>query len=200
MRKLYILIKMKKGVILKDKNMGQLHDDIFGILHKEIGKKINSKAKGDRNENDVCKYFLNKWAGTIFKRVPRSGGLGASMPSLSGDVLDLSGKFVFCIETKHYKKVATKGKLRSNSKILKFWKQTTRDADRVGKLPLFLFRINEMKKGAYIAYFDKYVSSILLFHFLLEPFANYGTDIYGFKSEDLLNKVDYNELVEILKS
>jgi hypothetical protein len=174
-----------------------MYNDIFGITPKNKGAGINSKNKGDRNENLAAK-FLSLWVGSVFKRVPRSGGLGDKMPSLSGDVLDLSGKFLFCVETKHYKYIPIEGVLRNNTKIKVFWAQTIRDAERSGKFPLLMFRNNGMPKMTYIMYFNKSIASIIIDIFLLKPISIFE-DVYGFKSEEVIGRVDYKKFSKLLK-
>lgn len=175
-----------------------LYNEVFGIPDNDRVS-INSKKKGDRNENCAAK-FLTSWVGSVFKRVPRSGGLGGSIPNLSGDVLDLSGKFIFCVETKHYKHIPHIGKLRSSSKLITFWNQCVRDADRISKKPLLLFRENNMKSGKYIMFFDCFVSNIIKEKFLVTPIAYFEIDglFFGFESDTILEKVKYIDLCNLI--
>ncbi len=187
---------------MKKDNKKTIYDDVFNVGLRKEG--INSKKKGDRNEMIVAK-LLSVWTGYEFKRVPASGGIGSSHTLFVGDVVCVSPEnndFPFTVETKHYKHIPTKGELRGNSQIFKFWQQALRDANKIDMIPLLMFRENGMKKGSYIMYFDKKVSFIILNIFRLSAISIgefKGENIYGFVSEDILSGVKYNELVKLIK-
>ncbi len=117
--------------------------------------KINSKAKGSKNERDVCKWWKS-WTGYDFSRVPSSGGLRWSRTAdTTGDVICSDKKhyirFSFSIEAKSYKDINFEHLLLDNKKIkiLEFWEQALSDASRGGKVPILMMRYNGMKKGEY---------------------------------------------------
>lgn len=117
--------------------------------------KINSKAKGSKNERDVCKWWKD-WTGFDFSRVPSSGGLRWSRTTdTTGDIICSDSKhflrFPFSIECKSYKDINFEHILLGNKnvKILEFWQQACEDAQRGNKLPILMMRYNGMKKGDY---------------------------------------------------
>jgi hypothetical protein len=182
---------------------GNMYEDIFGAKSKRPA--INSRAKGCRNENDLCKLFLAPWTNEKFARTPRSGGLGWGVEFASGDVVNLTrgGAFEFVVETKHYAKLSLTKILRENSVIYNFWFQAKRDADKVGKLPLLAVRENGMKKGDYVVFFNEDVTRVLksIFNIPYKYKGVYKVDnsyIFGFNSSVIL-EVDYCKLIEEVK-
>ncbi len=117
----------------------------------------NGKAKGSEFEREICKY-LSVWINGIekpyiFWRSPSSGALATIAESMdaSGDIIALrpEGKFLtdrFSLELKngypdadfekHFKDT-------KNNTIEDFWKQCTRDARKVKKWSMLIFK----KKG-----------------------------------------------------
>lgn len=117
--------------------------------------RINSRAKGSKNERDVCKWW-ELWTGYEFARVPSSGGLRwGRTTDTTGDIICSDKKhflrFPFSIECKNYKDINFEHILLGNKnvKILEFWKQACEDGERGGKLPILMMRYNGMKKGDY---------------------------------------------------
>jgi len=130
--------------------------------------RINSKAKGSKNERDTCKWWKD-WTGYEFSRVPSSGGLRWSRTTdTTGDIICSDNKhylrFPFSIECKNYKEInfehillGTKG-----AKVLQFWNQALEDAERGNKLPILMMRYNGMKKGDYFFVVDEQFGGILI--------------------------------------
>jgi len=116
---------------------------------------INSKKKGSRNERNLSKLF-HKWTGFEFARTPSSGGLRwKKRDDVVGDITctdqDHLRIFPFSIETKFHDEIQFNHLLLGNTsiEIIKWWKQTTDDAARSGKLPLLMMRYNGMPSDTY---------------------------------------------------
>lgn len=117
--------------------------------------RINSKAKGSKNERDICKWW-KEWTGYDFGRVPSSGGLRWSRTTdTTGDIICTDQKhflrFPFSIECKNYKEINFEHILlgNKNAKIAQFWQQAVEDAQRGNKIPILMMRYNGMKKNEY---------------------------------------------------
>lgn len=114
---------------------------------------VNSKQKGGRFERVICKFFTT-WTGYEFNRVPASGGLRwKNADNITSDVACTdskhSRKFNFSIECKSYKELKFEHILleKKSCKILSFWEQARKDAERAGKLPMLIMKYNGMPKG-----------------------------------------------------
>ena len=130
--------------------------------------RINSRAKGSKNERDVCKWW-ELWTGYEFARVPSSGGLRwGRTTDTTGDIICSDKKhflrFPFSIECKNYKDINFEHILLGNKnvKILEFWKQACEDGERGGKLPILMMRYNGMKKGDYFFVVDETFGGLLI--------------------------------------
>ena len=130
--------------------------------------RINSKAKGSKNERDVCKWW-ESWTGYEFSRVPSSGGLRwGRTTDTTGDIICSDQKhflrFPFSIECKNYKDINFEHLLLGNKrvKILEFWSQALEDAERGHKIPILMMRYNGMKKGEYFFVVESEQAGILL--------------------------------------
>jgi len=177
-----------------------LYEDVFNMPEKPKRKSgINSRVKGSKNENALCKKFLFPWTGERFAKTPASGGLKWASAFASGDVvnLDRGKEFEFCIETKHYAKLGLKSyNLHKNSIIYKFWRQAKRDADIIKKHTLLAVRQNGMKSGTWYIFFAENVKEKLGIKPIFEGEVD-EVKIYGFGSEEILN-IDYEALINKL--
>lgn len=166
--------------------------------------KINSKAKGSKNERDLAKVFKD-WTGFEFTRVPSSGGLrwkrtldttGDIMVAEEAHIFD----FPFSIETKFYKEVNPWKILRGQQSDLdKFMEQAKADADRSGKLPLVFFRFNGMPKYTWFVImlyedFEELSSEI----FCEFGFMNFNQEYVIFYSPALFES-EYKNLLKLLR-
>jgi hypothetical protein len=110
-----------------------------------------SKAKGSAYESKIV-AILNKEFSTLqFERVPLSGAISY----LKGDIWTPhdTAAFPWCIEAKHYKEINWNNLLTAKStEMYKFWEQTQREADVMGKKPLLIFRWDRSKD--YVAFSD----------------------------------------------
>ena len=129
---------------------------------------VNSKKKGSKWERDVCK-FMKKWTGYEFSRTPASGGLRwHKKDDIVSDVICTDEKhghrFPCAIECKFYQDIKFEHVLLGNDscKIMEFWNQATRDAERAKKLPLLIMRYNNMPKGEAFLMIDKETANCIL--------------------------------------
>jgi Holliday junction resolvase len=101
---------------------------------------VDSRDKGKRAEYQIRDVFRNH-TGLNWERVPGSGGFSASH-GLKGDIYVPGEEEVFCIEVKHYKEETLNSLLLKNpdNQLAKFWAQTRREAEQVGKRPLLIFK------------------------------------------------------------
>ena len=133
-----------------------------------MADRINSKAKGSKNERDICKWW-EEWTGYDFSRVPSSGGLRWQRTlDTTGDILCSDKKhclkFPFSIECKSYKEIKFEHVLLGNKScdVLKFWEQASEDAKRGEKQPILMMRYNSMPKNEYFFVVSRWVGEILL--------------------------------------
>lgn len=108
-----------------------------------------SKTKGRTYEYVVRDIFTDAF-NTQFERVPLSGALSY----LKGDVYaPWKPDFPWCIEAKHHKEVPWNNILTAKSSLLlDFWRQTTREAAVMKKLPLLIYRWDRSKN--YVCWID----------------------------------------------
>jgi len=170
-------------------------EELFGV--KSGPKKINSKAKGDRNELNVT-HILQEWTGHEFARVPRSGGLQwKNRADICGDVInvDSSFEFPYSVETKFYKNLGLKKTapyIRTNSVVYRFMKQCTADAIAAGKKPMLMLRENGMEKDLYYIFFPlTFIEHVDWIRYLPAQFMGWNQDIIGFRSNVFFKNVSY---------
>lgn len=171
----------------------------------------NSKAKGNKGERELCKWW-QQWSGLEFSRVPASGGLRwQKTDNISGDIICTderkSRRFPFSVESKNYRDIRFEHILLGNkkTKILEFWQQSNEDADRSGKLPILFMRYNGMPKRTWFVIIQPEVAEILFKHkkvWTNSTFAvNYITNQEGFlimMSTDLQD-INYTEFIKDVK-
>lgn len=181
--------------------MDEIYNEVFGVTPN---KKVDGKAKGNRNERDLCKA-LTQWTGVEFNRVPSSGGLRwKDGQGITGDVVcDYSHVFPFIVETKFYSNFELKRKLRKGSKINTFWAQAKADCERfnlsaeIKRFPILFARRNGMGKNW--AVFVNGEGRTLLRQagfFVVDGYWLGGSEtgwLYGFHSDNLF-AVNYTEL------
>lgn len=112
---------------------------------------INSRNKGNRNER-MGASLLTTWTKRKFERTPSSGGLQWRASFSKGDVVCTKEGhyFPFCVEIKAHKEIDFSHLLRDNKKgvkVLEFWDQCKRDADKCNKIPMLMMRYDGMPKG-----------------------------------------------------
>lgn len=165
-------------------------EELFGFKKTQP---LNQKNKGNRNELKLAKA-LSAWTGSEFVRVPQSGGLRwQNRINVCGDLISTDPAFFwpFNIETKHYKRIPVGEKLRKNSIIFRFWKQTERDALAAGKTPLLIVKDNYRRDWVII--FDT--------KNLVKPFKNpilRGENLIGWNFKDI-TKISYKKFTKNLR-
>ncbi len=121
---------------------------------------VNSKQKGASFEREIC-VSLSKWLTNgvqedVFWRSAMSGGRstvafkrGKRHASQVGDIscIDPIGtKFIntFAPECKHVASLDLQGLLTGKGKLLAFWDEITKQAERYGKNPIMFARQNRL--------------------------------------------------------
>ena len=121
-------------------------DDI--LSNGEPKKKKNSKRKGKRGESDVCDLFIKRFPDQKFSRVIGSGAHAyrsnlteAAKVIFTGDIVT-PDNFRFCIEVKTgYPEIDLCSALDGgHTKIDAFLDQATKDAERIKKQPLMVWK------------------------------------------------------------
>lgn len=118
---------------------------------------INSKAKGNNFEREVCKLFNRQWPGKEFMRVPSSGALMGQSNKIKHATIDenvkeiLSGdiicppEFRFSVECKSYASISFWDLFNESSDLNSWIKQCSEDAEFAHKLPMLIIKINRHK-------------------------------------------------------
>lgn len=111
---------------------------------------INSRKKGNKNERTAA-AMVSTWTGRKFARTPSSGGLQWKASFVKGDIIcsEDSHYCPLCFEIKAHKEIDFSHLLNpkiKNVKILEFWAQCTRDAEKCKKLPILMMRYDNMPK------------------------------------------------------
>lgn len=174
--------------------METLYNEIFS--EKNITK-INSKRKGNKNENSLAK-FLTIWTNYEFTRIPQSGGLRwINTQNICGDLISTEPNFYFpfTIETKHLKTYSDLS--NKKSKIFSIWKQILRDSDRDKKYPALFLRKNYMPQNLWDCIFSKD-------NFNLNKLENYiscdSENLFCIKSNNLPNYKEFITFINIKKN
>ena len=168
---------------------------------------VNGKAKGNKGERDLAKWWKD-WSGLEFSRVPQSGGLRwQKTDDISGDIIPTDKKgtrrFPFSIESKSYRDLRFEHIILGNTKvkILEFWAQAKADGLRGNKYPILFFRYNGMKKYTWflmIRYEEfKYLDK-KLFEFPYFDLTTNGERVIIMNSTDAL-KTDYHKFIKSIK-
>ena len=165
--------------------------------------RINSKNKGNKAERVVAKLFED-WTGEEWCRVPQSGGLQWSNKILaSGDIMMTDplalAHFPFSIEVKFYKEITFQDLILPNQSTLqKFYTQSQRDGESIGKLPLVMFRYNRMPKNMFFVMMDIDSFDKVIFDMDLDNgWFNYA-DEYAIFTSDNLFETNYRDFVKSL--
>lgn len=126
-------------------------------------KGINSKKKGNSNENECRKIFDERFSFTNFHRSPSSGAFvggsnfyrkGQLNESQNlvfvGDIYCSRDDFKFTIEHKAYKEAFFWDLFNESSDLHSWFKQAQSDADSVGKQPMLIVKYNNKKRIVFI--------------------------------------------------
>ena len=155
-------------------------------------KGINSKKKGNNNENECRKIFDERFTFTNFHRSPSSGAfVGGSnfyrKEQLNesqnlvfvGDIYCSRDDFKFTIEHKAYAEASFWDLFNESSDLHAWMKQAQKDADSVNKSPMLVVKYNNKKRIVYIHEYIKNTSPV---------FSHNGWNCYWL--EDLLKEKD----------
>lgn len=171
-------------------------------------KGINSKKKGNNNENE-CKKILNeRFDGVaIFQRTPNSGAFVGGQNFYRkeqlneeqnilfvGDLYCNRKDLKFTIEHKAYAEASFWDLFNESSDLHSWMKQAEHDAESVGKQPMLIVKYNNKKRIVYVKkeFMDEYQKH---WGFGLDPvFTHNGWECYWF--EDLLKEAANNFFFE----
>lgn len=163
-----------------------MRDHFDEEIFTEKKKRVNSKRKGNKFENDIAKKFNARFNTKDFCRTPGSGAFATthSLPEhlkVYGDLITPSN-FKFVLECKKgYNKENLSSLFNHKSEIFKFIKQGERDAEFSGREFMVIY---QQDRGKVLVItkedsFPKTESSVL--------FSKYKIDVL----DDLLNLDDY---------
>lgn len=176
-----------------------IRDDVLGPTRRAP---INSKNKGNRNEQAVARW-LTRWTGKEFVRTPQSGGIrwrNSLGLNICGDVVctEQGHYFPFTVETKHLKdisfRVGKNGCLREDSRVLTIFEQVNADSTRDGKRPLMLLRCNGMGKDTWWVFLenDNHTWDVLQGSEEVHPIYTSDKSLIGIHSVEFTKEFTYD--------
>ena len=170
--------------------------DIIDLKKLKKPKRVNSKAKGGAFERQIAKMLNEQFDTKEFSRTPGSGAFATThqLPehiTVAGDLITPLN-FKFCIECKKgYNDQTIYSLLDYNSKIWQFIEQCERDAKKMNKVPMIIYK-QDRKDILVITYkymFTTMIPSITIFKDDVERLTNINYSIY--KLKDII--ADYRE-------
>ena len=170
--------------------------DIIDLKKLKKPKRVNSKAKGGAFERQIAKMLNEQFDTKEFSRTPGSGAFATThqLPehiTVAGDLITPLN-FKFCIECKKgYNDQTIYSLLDYNSKIWQFIEQCEKDAKKMNKVPMIIYK-QDRKDILVITYKDMFttmIPSITIFKDDVERLTNINYSIY--KLKDII--ADYRE-------
>jgi|TARA_R110002020_G_scaffold146881_6_gene321860 Holliday junction resolvase len=170
--------------------------DIVNLKNLKKKKRVNSKAKGGAFERQIAKMLNERFDTKEFNRTPGSGAFATThqLPehiTVAGDLITPL-KFKFCIECKKgYNDQTIYSLLDYNSKIWQFIEQCEKDAKKMKKVPMIIYK-QDRKDTLVITYKDMFttlIPSITIFKDIKEALTTKTYSIY--KLKDIIE--DYEE-------
>ncbi len=170
--------------------------DIVNLEKLKKKKRVNSKAKGGAFERQIAKMLNEQFETKEFNRTPGSGAFATTheLPehiTVAGDLITPLN-FKFCIECKKgYNDQTIYSLLDYNSKIWQFIEQCEKDAKKMNKVPMIIYK-QDRKDILVITYKDMFttmIPSITIFKDNIERLTNINYSIY--KLKDIIG--DYKE-------
>ena len=170
--------------------------DIVNLEKLKKKKRVNSKAKGGAFERQIAKMLNEQFETKEFNRTPGSGAFATTheLPehiTVAGDLITPLN-FKFCIECKKgYNDQTIFSLLDYNSKIWQFIEQCEKDAKKMNKVPMIIYK-QDRKDILVITYKDMFttmIPSITIFKDDVERLTNINYSIY--KLKDII--ADYRE-------
>lgn len=168
----------------------------------------NSKRKGNKFERIISKWFT-EFSGFKFQRVPYSGA-NHQNKDLASDVMCCDERHAhrckISIECKSYKDIRFEHVLLGNKKckIIQFWSQACKDAERATKIPILCMRYNSMPKNEFFLVVDGSLADIFcdadLKHIMQIATPDLdGGQIYIFRATEVIKSVNYKDLHKAAK-
>jgi Holliday junction resolvase len=166
--------------------------DIFDLQNLKKKKRVNSKAKGGAFERQIANTLNEQFNTKEFNRTPGSGAFATThvLPdhiTVAGDLITPLN-FKFCIECKKgYNDQTIYSLLDYNSKIWQFIKQCEKDAQKMNKVPMIIYK-QDRKDTIVITYKDMFttmIPSITIFKDNINTLISHTYSIY--KLKDILN-------------
>ena len=170
--------------------------DIVNLEKLKKKKRVNSKAKGGAFERQIANLLNERFDTKEFNRTPGSGAFATTheLPehiTVAGDLITPL-KFKFCIECKKgYNDQTIYSLLDYNSKIWQFIEQCEKDAEKMKKVPMIIYK-QDRKDTLVITYKDMFttlIPSITIFKDNIEALSANTYSIY--KLKDIID--DYEE-------
>jgi len=138
--------------------------DIVDIKKLKKKKRVNSKAKGGAFERKIANLLNEQFKTKEFSRTPGSGAFATThqLPehiTVAGDIITPKN-FKFCIECKKgYNDQTIYSLLEYNSKIWQFIEQSEKDAKKLKKVPMIIYK-QDRKDTLVITYKDIFTTMI----------------------------------------
>lgn len=137
--------------------------------------KINSKAKGNANENECVKILNERFGEGKFKRSPSSGAFVGGQNrersenlseeakiTLASDIITPSN-FRFIIEHKAYKDVSFWDLFNGSSNFFKWFEQVDGDAKFAKREPILIVKFNRKNRIAFVKYKHEIIDEFTYF-------------------------------------
>jgi Holliday junction resolvase len=162
--------------------------DILDLQKLKKKKRVNSKAKGGAFERQMANILNEQFQTKDFNRTPGSGAFATThqLPehiTVAGDLITPLN-FKFCIECKKgYNNQTIYSLLDYNSKIWEFIEQSEKDAKKLKKVPMIIYK-QDRKDILVITYknmFTTMIPSITIFKDNKETLTSNTYSIYKLK-------------------
>ena len=172
--------------------------DIVDIEKLKKKKRVNSKAKGGAFERKIANLLNEQFGTKEFNRTPGSGAFATTheLPAhitVAGDLITPL-KFKFCIECKKgYNDQTIHSLLDYNSKIWQFVEQCEKDAKKMKKVPMIIYK-QDRRDTLVITYKDMFttlIPSITIFKDNIETLTAKTYSIYKLKDVLKDNKANW---------
>jgi len=175
--------------------------DIVNLEKLKKKKRVNSKAKGGAFERKIANLLNEQFETKEFNRTPGSGAFATThlLPdhiTVAGDMITPLN-FKFCIECKKgYNNQTIYSLLDYNSKIWEFIKQCEKDAKKMKKVPMIIYK-QDRKDILVITYKDMFTSIIPSITIFKNQIQNLISDTYSiYKLKDILKDRRYKWFTE----
>ena len=166
----------------------------------------NAKRKGNKFERAVAKFFTT-WTGFEFARTPGSGSYHSNK-DLTSDVSCIDEKHAHrCkinIECKSYKDIRFEQlmltKFRKHCKILEFWEQACRDAERSNRVPILCMRYNSMPSDEFFFVVDERLAIGTTDMQCMCLTLKDSLNLFIFLASEIKNNIEYKHIHKLAKA